>query len=269
MLMNTDVPPTEAQNGSLTALQKAQVLRLVTRSFVSELLRYGLPRADLVKISSELLDHAMDRGHSAGALTGEREFSIRNVLADRETSRFAYREVAIRQLVPEDIPLVAGWLSAESNRRAFYSPFPPSDRALSDMLLGPSSAFFGITSGDTLVGLIGGAREQEQHARVELRKLIGERQFRGRGIAKVATFLWLHYIFDVLGLNKVFLYSLDTNIKNVNLNSRFGFEVEGILKEELVLDGMPSDVLRMGLTRSRWLDLVRDTDPVEAGLANS
>jgi len=50
----------------------------------------------------------------------------------------------------------------------------------------------------------------------------------------------------------VYIYSMDTNIQNINLNSRFGFELEGILFSEVLVGDKYRDVLRMGLLREDW-----------------
>ena len=87
-----------------------------------------------------------------------------------------------------------------------------------------------------------------------MKKFIGDRNFRGKGIGKTATFLWLHHIFDRLDFHKVFIYSLNSNIRNINLNSQLGFELEGILAEDALLDGKYHDVARMSLLKSKWLE---------------
>jgi RimJ/RimL family protein N-acetyltransferase len=85
-----------------------------------------------------------------------------------------------------------------------------------------------------------------------MKKFVGEEQYRSKGIGKMATFLFLYYSFRILNFNKVYLHSLDTNINNINLNSKFGFELEGILYKEVFLHNAHRDVLRMGLLRDKW-----------------
>ena len=77
----------------------------------------------------------------------------------------------------------------------------------------------------------------------------------GKGIGKRATFGFLYYAFMILGMNKVYIHSRDINIRNINLNSRFGFEVEGIFYEDLVVDGRRTDVVRMALLKEAWLKI--------------
>jgi diamine N-acetyltransferase len=94
-----------------------------------------------------------------------------------------------------------------------------------------------------------------EQRKAELRKIIGDSTQRGRGFGKEASALWIRYGLTTLGLKKIYLNTLETNIRNVHLNEELGFRVEGILRNEVFIDGQYRDVLRMGL----WLDEDRGT----------
>jgi RimJ/RimL family protein N-acetyltransferase len=204
----------------VTDLQRSQVVRLITRSFVSELMRYGMPRRELVSISTELLDHAM---------TGSFDAVPRRHLPTRSRSSTEWptdRTLAIGNvtLVPAngaDAPVVNEWLLLPATRNAFYTAFPDSEDGIAGMLEDERSRFCLISAEGQPVGLIGGALDSPAAQKIEMRKLVGEVASRGMGIGKRATMLWLHLMFARHGVNKVFLHSLDTNIRNINLNSRF------------------------------------------------
>ncbi|OPZ80066.1 MAG: hypothetical protein BWY77_01251 [bacterium ADurb.Bin431] len=53
-----------------------------------------------------------------------------------------------------------------------------------------------------------------------------------------------------LGLKKIYLNTINTNIRNIRLNQELGFTIEGILHNEVMIDGVYKDVLRMSL----WLE---------------
>jgi len=93
-----------------------------------------------------------------------------------------------------------------------------------------------------------------------MKKLIGAAEFRQKGIGKRATFLFLYYAFETLKYNKVYIHSLDTNLNNINLNNKFGFNLEGILYKEVLLSGKYRDVMRMGLLRDTWLAIFSDAE---------
>ncbi len=81
--------------------------------------------------------------------------------------------------------------------------------------------------------------------KAELRKLIGEPEHRGKGYGKQASALWIQYGIQNLGLRKIYLSTLETDLRNIRLNEELGFKVEGILRSECWFDGEYHDILRM------------------------
>jgi len=102
---------------------------------------------------------------------------------------------------------------------------------------------------DTPIGAVAFLNYDVMQFKAELRKLIGEPNMRGKGLGKEATRLWIRYGTETLDLKKIYLNTLDTNIRNIRLNEEIGFRVEGILRNEVFVDGKYKDLLRMGLWR--------------------
>ena len=92
-----------------------------------------------------------------------------------------------------------------------------------------------------------------------MRKLIGDPAMHGKGIGKRATFLFLYHVFLHRKFEKVYVHSMDTNIRNLNLNGKFGFELEGVFLQDVILQQERRDVVRMALVRSAWLELFSGT----------
>ncbi|MDX5629652.1 MULTISPECIES: GNAT family N-acetyltransferase [unclassified Brenneria] len=76
------------------------------------------------------------------------------------------------------------------------------------------------------------------------------KDFWGYGIGKhllTASIAWA----DANGIKKMALSALETNVRAINLYQRFGFEIEGILKNDKILcDGKYYNTVVMG----RWHD---------------
>lgn len=237
--------------------QQTQMLRLVTQSFCKELLNYGVDRQDMVTISVELLDYVMGAESApVRAIPPDVAAFAPGRIEQADGDVLRYGPVHLAPLYPELLPTVEGWLATTDVQRNFAVRYPAAGPALFQHFFEePGTRYFGIFYQDTCVGLVGGEQIDEVARKVEMKKFIGEEGFRGLGIGKTATFLWLYHTFEVAGFNKVYIYSLDTNIRNINLNSALGFEVEGILFDDACLDGTYHDVVRMSLLRARWQEM--------------
>ena len=92
----------------------------------------------------------------------------------------------------------------------------------------PTREYFSVDYNEKPVGIIGGENINPTAGKLEMKKLVGESGLQGKGIGKRATFGFLYYTFMIRNLNKVYIHSRDINMHNINLNSRFGFELEGV-----------------------------------------
>jgi RimJ/RimL family protein N-acetyltransferase len=59
----------------------------------------------------------------------------------------------------------------------------------------------------------------------------------------------------IRNLNKVYIHSRDINMRNINLNSRFGFELEGVFLDDINVGDKYQDIVRMALFKPRWLQI--------------
>ena len=58
----------------------------------------------------------------------------------------------------------------------------------------------------------------------EAGKLIGEKSFRGQGLAKESFIAWLYYGFKKLLLEEVYIQTHELNIINIAINDKLGFQ---------------------------------------------
>jgi len=107
------------------------------------------------------------------------------------------------------------------------------------------------TGDDEVVGMLGFTDVDRQSKQAEFSKMIGDPSERGKGHARVATRTVIDYGFDVLGLNRIYLHTLDGNIKNIRLNQSLGFKFEGLLQQAVQIDDKLRDVAIMALLKSQ------------------
>jgi RimJ/RimL family protein N-acetyltransferase len=171
--------------------------------------------------------------------------------------------VVLRPLDATMPALIDEWLAAPRVRNSFVTPYPTTRDELEAHLASPSCRYFCIDYQGEPVGFIGAENLDAHSRRLEMRKLIGRADLQGRGIGKRATFAFLYYAFRILDFEKVYVHSTDVNVRNLNLNSQFGFTLEGVFLQELIGEQGRIDIVRMGLMRSRWQELFDPaTDPL-------
>lgn len=74
----------------------------------------------------------------------------------------------------------------------------------------------------------------------------------GKGLGSVVEFWMLDYAFDVAGLEKLNCEVLAMNAPVVKMHQKFGFEVEGVRRQNVVKDGVRVDVVLLGITKAEW-----------------
>src|SRR5438309_2384608 len=238
--------------------QRDQMLKLVAKGFYNELINYGVGKPEIIRVASHLLDNLLAQekrpdkevGYYNGVFTLA---SVKDEWADRK--QLGVQHVTLRRLHSQVISKVAGWLKDRAVRESFVPAFPESENKLQEYFSQPTREYFSIDYNDKAVGIVGGENIDTTAGKLEMKKLVGEPGLQGKGIGKQATFGFLYYAFMIRNLNKVYIHSRDINMRNINLNSRFGFELEGVFLDEITVGDKHQDILRMALSKSRCLQL--------------
>lgn len=224
-----------------------------SRNFFKESAEYGFTQLDYVKFVNHLLDLSMRRGDdvTGGSTPGAAAATHPSVDEVAPTLPLSGPNVMIRAFVEaSDLPVLEGWLADAAGRHFLLSRTTSRLLDVNDIVRDPANVLGFVTlPGGAPVGCMAFLDHDCEQHKAELRKLIGDPTHRGKGLAKEATALWIRYGLAQLGLRKIYLSTLETDIRNVRLNEELGFRVEGVLRNELLIDGAYHDILRMGLWR--------------------
>ena len=110
---------------------------------------------------------------------------------------------------------------------------------------------FAVVAAGTHVGNVVLDLLDEHLGTARLSIYVGEREARGAGIAQSAVSQAADHAAEVLGLHKLWLTVHVGNAPALAAYARCGFVVEGVLRDEFILDGHRTDVVRMGLLLGR------------------
>ena len=214
-----------------------QTLRTLARTLLAQGEDYGFGFQDWVRFVNVLLDEALDA----------------RPLPQPEAASLPLRgeQVHVRPVCPEDRAHIEAWCADPDGRYFLSSRSTGHTLGIDELLDDPQNTIGMVALPDGRpVGLVAFLQLEPEQGRAELRKLIGDPTLRGRGLGTEAARLWVGHGIHGLGLRKIFLYTLGTNRDNIRLNKRLGFRVEGVLRDEVVIDGVIHDLLRMGLVVS-------------------
>ncbi len=224
-------------------------IETLSRSFFKESVNYGFTQMDYVRFVNRLLDLSMNQ--TGDGTSGQEDSAAVDVAAPREPATLPLMGPNIRVrgfAEADDLMRLEQWIAEAGGRYFLLSRTTSRAMSVADLVHSDGSVLGVITLPDgTPIGCVAFLDYDADQRKAELRKLVGDPAQRGKGYGKEASALWIRYGLTTLGLKKIYLNTLETNIHNVHLNEELGFRVEGILRNELLIDGEYRDVLRMGL----------------------
>ena len=231
------------------AIPKATIDALA-RSIYKEASGYGFQQVDIIRLINELMDLC------TGQELTERdtaELARPDVVVDPQaamTMPIKGERVLIREFAgAEDRRLLEQWLPDRYGRYFVLSCATAQSITIDALIGNPNNYLTMVTLHDGKpIGAMAFLDHSKTQKRAELRKLIGDLDARGQGLAEEATRLWIQYGIRALGLEKIYVSTLQTQFANIKLNESIGFRVEGLLRNEILIDGKRHDVLRMGLS---------------------
>lgn len=173
--------------------------------------------------------------------------------------------VALRALEPGDAEITVAWRNdPEVRDRILSFRFPVSHVMEADFI---KRAIAGEGMQQCVVGiidLVDGAlcgiaylRDIDWISRnAAFGLMIGRRDRQRRGIGRRALRLMLQHGFDVLNLERIYLYVVEYNLPALRLYETSGFAYEGTFRKHIALGGQRFDLLAMGMLRDEFDRLV-------------
>jgi len=221
-------------------------IEAVARSLFRETAHYGFKQVDYLRFVNILLDLSMKNGYQNLEQSHTRiayyptEHSSLPLIGDRVRIRKFFKA--------EDESTLEQWLIASENQHFLICGMTSEKWDMKNLIADEKNVLGIVTSNNNEALAIGATAFIGYDAiqgKAELRAFIGVPAFEGRGMLKEATRLWIQFGISNLGLKKINLNILDTNIRTIKLNEELGFKVEGILRNECYFDGKYHDVLKM------------------------
>ena len=217
-----------------------QTVQTVARSIYKEATKYGFGPLDIIRLINELMDLAKsgDEGVSEENDPGVEAVDITTV--DCRQLPVTGSHVKIREFSYEqDRKLFDHWLPDRYGKYFTLSCATAQEVTIESPANSPRNHLGIITLlDDTPIGAMAYLDHSKTQKRAELRKLIGEPEARGKGYAEQATRLWIQYGLQSLGLEKIYVSTLQTHLGNIQLNEDVEWKDCCATKFELPTKGM-------------------------------
>ncbi|NPV11161.1 MAG: GNAT family N-acetyltransferase [Ignavibacteria bacterium] len=226
-----------------------ETIKTIAASFIKQAQKYGFTLNDYLRFTNYLLDEAMQ----ALSLNTEKKETTIYLQGSIKKLPLETERLIIRQTTKKDLSIIKSWLEDKEGRFFLLSRLDNQQETIDEVFENENNLLGTICLKDkTPIGLIAYLNIDEYHRKAELRKMIGVTKERGKGYGNEATKAWIEYGFFTLNLEKIYLTTINTDIKNIRINEALGFRVEGLLRNELKIDGEYYDVLQMSLLKE-WV----------------
>lgn len=159
--------------------------------------------------------------------------------------------ISLRPMTNEDTDRIVAWRNSDAVRRNFIYQEPFTREGHENWIRTRVETgqvvqmiICDITDGRPL-GSVYIRDIDRQHKKAEYGIFIGEEDARGRGIGTAAAKLMLQYCFGEAGLHRVYLRAFADNLPAVRSYEKAGFAREGLLREDVCIDGQYRDIVWM------------------------
>lgn len=109
-----------------------------------------------------------------------------------------------------------------------------------------------VTDFDYFIGTVGLYSHRDIYRSWEFRILIGHPDYLGKGIGEEATRMVVDWGFKRLNAHRIWLGVNEENVGAVKCYEKVGFKREGVLRDEIWINGKYVNAIRMSILEAEW-----------------
>lgn len=168
-------------------------------------------------------------------------------------------QVYIRLMEDKDVPYKVRWINDPEIRNTLNFEYPISEIGTRKWLHSVSG---NTTRRDFIVcnkessepiGYCGLLGIDDKIGKAESYMGIGVKDLQGKGIGLDIRLILLDYAFQELNLNKIVAYVWDENTPMIKLNEKVGFQIEGLLRQDIMSHGKKRNRYVMGILKEEYI----------------
>ena len=170
------------------------------------------------------------------------------------------KQVYLRLMEEKDVPYKVKWINNPEFRHTLNFDYPLSEistkKWLHNVAGNPTRKDFFVCDIETdepigYGGLIG---IDYKNGKAESYMGIGDQSYQGKGIGFEIRKILLDYAFTELNMNKIYAYVWKENSPMITLNEKVGFQIEGLLRQDILSHGEKRDRYIMGILKEEYVN---------------
>ena len=175
-----------------------------------------------------------------------------------------FEDVRIRTFGKEDIENKVAWINDSANNKYLHYDLPleyEKTLAWFEKIKDFKNRIDAtIEYCNVPVGLIGLLGIDTTNKKAEYYICLGEHRYKGKGIAKKASIGLLKYAFEVLELERIYLYTEEENMAAQGLFEKIGFQKEGFIRRDLIYNGRKVNRYIYGILKEDFYEKYGNSD---------
>lgn len=166
--------------------------------------------------------------------------------------------IYLRLMEEKDVPYRVKWINDPEIRHTLNFDYPISEigtkKWLHNVAGNPTRRDFIACDVETdkPIGYGGLLGIDIKNGKAESYMGIGEKDLHGKGVGFEIRKILLDYAFNELDLNKVYAYVWKENTPMIKLNEKVGFQIEGLLRQDILSHGEKRDRYIMGILKNEY-----------------
>lgn len=165
-------------------------------------------------------------------------------------------KITLRKFNKEDIENKIKWINDEKNNQYLHYDLPLIyEKTITwyEKIKDDISRYDAVIEYENIpVGIIGLINIDEKKKKAEYYITLGEQEYKGKGIATIATKKIVEFGFKNYNIEKIWLCVDEDNIIARKLYEKVGFTLEGILKKDIYFKDKMINRCMYGICKDEW-----------------